>query len=272
MKHGKRRKRHRPDQREAVSAVPSASAKPPALSADRSVPGWEVGQMETAVIVTGSEGQRSLIYIVDSDGDDAGMLITAANDVVVRRRSSGRIDIIFGREFIRSVTKTVMVRKGSIREKREREIEDAVRKDVVKTLRIKEKEKAQQKISLGNDWNYLCSAGVLNGWCYSESESISSETTKLTTDEIIGVLRLALNPNGFEPERSNCCHQGICQNREHDQCSYYRFGFLRCDAIRKTVEATAKKPEAPEAEEEIEGIFFEDGRVNQLGFATENRE
>lgn len=232
MKHRKKRDLRHPEKLEAVPAVPLAPAKPFASSADRSVPGWEVGQMETTLVRSGS-----IICVIDSDGDGAEMLFSPTTNVIVQRRSTGQMDIMFG--------------PGVFDHHR--------RRDVVKALRIRERERTQKKRVRRYNWKELSAAGILDGWHYNDIREIISNRspiTQLTVDEVIGIIKLALSPR-FDLERSKWCQQGVCLNREWDQCPFYRFGFARCVAVRQAMEASAQKPEAPEAEEAVEGIFFE---------------
>lgn len=238
MKHWKRRDRQYPEQRAAAPAVPLATAKP-------SVPGWEAGVMETALIVPGS-----VICIIDSDGDSAEMILSATTKVVVQRLSTGRLEIFFNRGVFDSDN----------------------RRDVIKALRIREREKTQRKQAHRYNWKELSSPGLLGGWYYDKIRecfySNDSPVTRLTLDEVVGLIKLALNPRDFNLEMSKWCQQGICLNREHDQCPYYRFGFKRCAAARRAMEAAAKQPPAPEPNQTTE-VVFEDATVSQLGAAAD---
>lgn len=218
MKNRKRRGRQRPEKQLAAPAVPLALAKP-------SVPGWETGVMETALIKPGST-----ICIIDSDGEGAEMLLSTTTNVVVQRRSTGQLEIFFSRGVF----------------------DHNSRRDVIKTLRIREREKTNKKGTHRYNWRELSTMGLLDGWHYNEMREIISNrdpVTRLTVGEVVDILKLALDSRDFDLERSRWCQQGFCHNREWDQCPLYRFGLARCVAVRKT-EAAAQKPEAPEAEEE----------------------
>ncbi|MEK7509028.1 MAG: hypothetical protein AAB568_04210 [Patescibacteria group bacterium] len=224
MKHRKRRDRPHPEKREAVSATPMAPVK-------TAVPGWEVGQMETTLVRSGS-----IICVIDSDGEGAEMLLSPTTNVIVQRRSTGQMDIMFGPGVF----------------------DHHQRRDVLKTLRIRERERIQKKVAHRYNWKELSTIGILDGWHYNDTREIISNrnpVTQLTVDEVVGIIKLALSPR-FDLERSKWCQQGVCHNREWDQCPLYRFGFARCVAVRQAMEVSVRLPALPEAEEAVEGIFL----------------
>jgi len=81
-------------------------------------------------------------------------------------------------------------------------------------------------------WHYAHGHSILNG-----SHSAKGITpTAIPFERILEIVRIALDPRGFEPDCSAMCLMGICPAATGTPCRLFPFGFARCRAIRDTQE------------------------------------
>ena len=114
--------------------------------------------------------------------------------------------------------------------------------DVVQMIR-REEQKIKGKI-ITSDWKTLCIEGRVEGaeeWWYVEKMQclLNGSTTAnnviptlLTLEKIVEIVKIGINPQLFEPVRSDKCEQGICNSTNRNPCPWYNYGLSRCRKVR----------------------------------------
>lgn len=114
--------------------------------------------------------------------------------------------------------------------------------DVAQMLRLAEQEAKGNVVT--SDWKTLASEGKVEGaeeWFFHEklqallngsSTAKGVPPTRLSLDIIKEIVRIGINPDTFESQRSFECRKGICTATVQNPCPWYSWGLHRCRKIR----------------------------------------
>lgn len=111
-------------------------------------------------------------------------------------------------------------------------------KDVVRTIKTEEAKRRGLELPRWDEMKRQLQHSV---WYYHKpgqnlfngaKTSPDTESTKIPLAEIVGLVRMALSVEEFEPSRCESCLQGICTSRKSDPCPLWQYGLSRCQSIR----------------------------------------
>jgi|GEM_PF-1987659 len=122
--------------------------------------------------------------------------------------------------------------------------------DVLRMLNYVEQELAKK--ILVTDWQELAAEGFINnegrwyffknGNCIFNGSKTNPDVppTRIPFNLIIEIIKIALDPNCFEPSFANNCKTGKCLSTAANPCPFYAYGFDRCRDIRRVKYMNAK--------------------------------
>lgn len=162
------------------------------------------------------------LVVIQSDDGQVNQYARSAYggccDVIVQQTSTGNVQIYSRKQ------SGIMLR-------------DAIRMIRIEEMRCK-------GIDPECSWDELGAEGTIRGaeeWFYQESGQMllnGSKTaqgvppTNLSLEEIRAIIKAAINPRAFEPDRTLDCTGGYCSATRRNPCPWYAYGLSRCRKIR----------------------------------------
>jgi len=113
--------------------------------------------------------------------------------------------------------------------------------DVARVINIREQE-LDEGVRI-TDWNLLEQEGQIPGgrWYYFKKGEMllnggpnarNVPPTRIPLEEIVRLVKMALDPKCFETTRALLCSEGVCSSTPENPCPWYKFGLTRCRKIR----------------------------------------
>ena len=169
--------------------------------------------------INGPRGQLTLV-VTESDSSEISRFARsphgASADIVINRRSSGNVSIMFSNQArldLGDICAALKVEEQSRRGQIHERNWDALR--------------APGTIDPKWDvWHFVHGAMLLNGSHTAKGVS----PTKIPLDIIVRLVTSILDPNQFNRENQDACKLGICAGQE---CPWYPIGVTRCRDLRR---------------------------------------
>jgi len=129
--------------------------------------------------------------------------------------------------------------------------------DVARPIRLEE-EYLNDKV-VTTSWTELEAEGTVAGsenWCFGEhgqwllNGSLTATDvppTKIPLETIVKIIKTAMDPASFSPDRAPKCREGTCTSTSHNPCPWYELGFKRCRKIRFNMSQARTLTQAPAA-------------------------
>lgn len=172
--------------------------------------------------ISGPFGSDISIAVIKSDNSQMSNFARSKYggevSIVLQRRSTGNVAITNNQKFGIKMT------------------------DLIRIIRVAERK--SKGITTPMDWKSLEAEGRVEGaeeWWYQEKTGAilnGSPTasdvppTRLSNKEIVELIKISMNPQGFESRHLIHCLAGRCNSSKKNPCLFYGLGLFRCRTIR----------------------------------------
>ena len=169
--------------------------------------------------INGSNGKQLKLVAITSDNWQINVAARSwfHADVVVQRDGAERVHVFTNQKADISLSDLAQMLNLA-----EQEAEGFVHMTNWKTLR------AEGAIEDGK-WFYLFQFGQIHNGTESYPDT---PATLLSNDQILGLVKIALDKSYFNPEQSSQCRRGVCNSRGVCDCPLHKYGLQRCRTIR----------------------------------------
>ncbi len=183
-------------------------------------------EFETKVAIQEVAGPGRLLRlaIIESDSDQIGMFyrtrVAGDNAVLIQRRSTGHILIHTNRKHgLKLGDVARLIRVAEIKTK-----------GPVKGKLDWPALEQEGKFPQAEEWHYA--AGEIQALMNGSLTATDVHPTKLSLEQVVELVKIGLNPSGFEPTREHLCKRGVCLSSVNNPCPLYEAGLGRCRSVR----------------------------------------